>query len=202
MTLSTDLYIHDPVVIPDLLAEARRNLALYDEDGRPPERHIPLDTTRPWNEGYKTVGNEIGQGLPSMLLIHYGGDGPLRPDATEHDPDICDLPGCSWWVEGESEECDGSGHDPAMFASVNWDTTYGYDNPQVGGCADLHARLIVHLGHWLDARGIDWSWRNEFTGEVHHRYDGLDAFVGSGQEARAWFTGTVLPAIEAHAAAN
>lgn len=44
MTLSTYLYIHDPVVIPDMLAEARRTLALYDEDGRRPEDHIPLDT--------------------------------------------------------------------------------------------------------------------------------------------------------------
>jgi hypothetical protein len=187
VTLSTYLYIHDPVVIPDLLAEARRNLALYDEDGRRPEDHTPLDTARPWSETYKTVGNEIGQGLPSMLLIHYGGDGPLRPSASEHD-DYCD------------DDCSGEYHDPAMFAKVNWDTTYGYRNPKVGGCADLHARLIAHLGQWLDARSIDWSWRNEFTGEVHHRYDGLDAFIGDGAEARSWFAGSVLPAIAARAA--
>ena len=187
MTLSTTLYVHGIVRPAEMLAELRQHLAAYDPDGRTPEQHRDLDNWHD-NPNEKTIGNAIGQGLPSILLLTYCPDGPrvTAEQAAAHD-EWCD------------DDCDGSGHEPAHVLEVNWDTSYGYRHPEVGGCSQLHARLIVSAGQWLDAKGVDWSWQNEYTGEYHHRYDGLAEFIGDGANADAWFTGTVLPALNATA---
>jgi hypothetical protein len=55
--------------------------------------------------------------------------------------------------------------------------------------------------HYLDERGVAWSWRNEFDGEVHggdERYVRLRDLADDGQEAMRWFKGVVEPAIAAH----
>jgi len=56
-----------------------------------------------------------------------------------------------------------------MAVEVNFDTAYGYKAANDAGCGDLHAAFIVRIGEWLDARGVDWSWYNEFTGDWHGR---------------------------------
>jgi hypothetical protein len=77
---------------------------------------------------------------------------------------------------------------------VSIDTVYSYSGPD-GGCGDLHARVVAELGQWLDFKGVAWSWQNEFTGEVHQRYDGLTDLAGEGAEASAWVRDIVMPAL-------
>ena len=77
---------------------------------------------------------------------------------------------------------------------ISLDTSYGYTGAD-GGCGDLHARVVAHLGQWLDSKGIAWSWLNEFTGEVHQSYEGLADLAGGGAEASAWFRDIVKPAL-------
>jgi len=136
-----------------------------------------------WTDNGSSIGNKIDQGLCALLNISYG----HRP-AEAHDE----------WCE---DDCTGTYHDPENWAVVDFDTAYGY-NHNGERCGDLHARLVAELGAWLDDKGLDWSWRNEFTGEIYHRYDGLTGLCEGGAEATAWFRDFAAPAIAAHIAAS
>lgn len=98
----------------------------------------------------------LGQGLPALLTVTYGSDGPLR------------------WPHAEGEPCDctdyGNTADPyeEHFVAVDFDTTYGWKAPNGAGCSDLHAYLLVEVGRWLLNEGVDdWSWHQEFRGTWH-----------------------------------
>lgn len=128
--------------------------------------------------------NGIGQGFSALLSVSRS-DG--EPEA--HD-EWCD------------EDCSGKYHKLAHWVLVDFDTGYSYRGDNGEGCGDLHALLVAKLGKWLDAKGLRWSWRNEFTGDVHQSYDGLSELGSGGREASSWFFNTVLPVIAAEAAAN
>jgi hypothetical protein len=210
MTLSTDVYVLDAVDPHEVFAECQRLLSLYDEEHRMPIEHKfedkqdgswqaggerIVDASNPW-----TIANEPMQNLPAWLFVHYRPGAALRTpeQATEHDDDICTVQGCDWWIDGESVECTGDGHRPACWLNVDFDTAYGYDHNGMGA-GDLHALLVAELGKWLDARGVRWSWKNEYTGEVHDSPEKLIELVSGGFEASAWFRTSVLPVIVASA---
>jgi len=144
------------------------------------------------------IWNAPGQGLCALLDMSYRPDAPYRSaeQAASHDEDICNLPSASWYDE-ESGPCDGSGHSPACWLEISFDTTYGYKGDNGEGCGDLHARLVAELGQWLDERSVPWLWQNEFTGEIHSGYQQLIGLCSAGFEASAWFQTTVAPAIAA-----
>jgi hypothetical protein len=138
MTLSTYVRVLDPTAVRPVFDYGRELLACTDDN--------------PWKvedggDG-KAMLNVIGQGLPSMLIVQYGHDGPLPADEDEGLP--------------------------AASLSINFDTAYGYKGPQGSGCRDLHAWLVREMGKWLDARGLRWMWQNEFTGDWFTGTDGLD----------------------------
>lgn len=205
MTLSTDVYVLDQVDPHEVFAECQRLLSLYDEHHRAPAQQTHEDRQDcTWRGGQRTteasspwtISNEPCQNLPAWLFVHYRPGAPLRTaeQSAEHDEEICTLPGCGWWTEGESEACDGKWHPPACWLSVDFDTAYGYKHNGMG-CGDLHAVLVAELGKWLDARSVRWSWKNEYTGEVHDSAEKLIELVSGGFEASAWFQTTALPAI-------
>lgn len=195
MTLSTNVYIVDPVSPHELFRFAQSLLTRYDDQGRPANRQICGDKPRHdvyGEPGTWAIGNELGQGLPAILDVAYRPGGPLRTaeQAAEHD---------KWCEEG----CTGQYHSRACWADLDLDTAYGYRNADGMGCGDLHAALVAEIGKWLDQRGIRWEWRNEFTSEVHggeDRYDRLVDLCSGGFEAAAWFRTTVAPAIAVMAA--
>ena len=175
MTLSTYVYVKDKVDHRALFTKCNQL--------------IGADEGVKFREDDDSIVNEPDQGLCAWLLIHYGTDAPYvtTAHAAAHD-EYCE-PGC-----------DGGGHyERACWAKVNFDTAYSYHGPD-GGCGDLHARLVAELGKWMDDQGIDWEWRNEFTGEVHQRYDGLTELGDGGAEATDWFRNVAGPAIAAHIA--
>ncbi|TQF04784.1 hypothetical protein E6W39_24350 [Kitasatospora acidiphila] len=194
MTLDTRIFVLDQIDPQEVFQHCRELLGCTDS-------HRWTDETWSANSGHWTLSNTPGQGLPAWLMLFYRPGTPLRTSeqAAEHDEGICNLPDCSWYDE-EAGACDGSDHLPACWLTVSFDTAYGYSDERGYGCGDLHAELVARLGQWLDARGIRWSWQNEFTGEIHASYERLLDLASGGFEASAWFRTTVLPAIEARTA--
>jgi hypothetical protein len=201
MTLNSRIYVHGEIAAQDVFHAMQELLTQYDADKRTPDQQKWTDaqdktrtvgastaeTGNPW-----TISNSIGQGLPAWLMVHYRPSEALRPDA-EACSDYCDDP------DPEDPEPYHS-HRPQHWLVVSIDTAYGYKGDDGLGCGDLHALLIGQLGQWLDARGVAWSWQNEFTGDIHggeDRYHRLIDIASSGFEATAWFQSTALPAIMA-----
>lgn len=189
MTLDTRMYVLDRV---DHRAMFQRCQELIGAtDARTSDEQDPtyrngqriVEPGSPW-----TLMNEPGQGLSAWLMMHYRPGAPLRSaeQAAGHD-EYCE------------EDCSGREHRPACWLEISFDTAYGYRGPGGEGCGDLHARVVAELGQWLDKAGVRWSWRNEFTGEVHTGYDRLVDLMSGGFEATAWFQTSALPAILRHA---
>lgn len=207
MTLDTRIYVLDRVDVRELFREGQRLLGLADERQRGPDQQRWSDEQdKTWREGVSfvepgnpwTISNDVGQGLPGWLMIHYRRDGERRRTAEEaavHE--CCNHPDSDYYDAGEPQ-CSSVEHNPVCYAEVSIDTAYGYRGPNGYGCGDLHAAFITALGEWLDARGIRWKWRNEFTFEVHEGYDRLIDLTSGGSEAANWFRTSVLPAIAAH----
>ncbi|MET8766379.1 hypothetical protein [Streptomyces sp. NPDC004658] len=201
MTLDTRIYVLDKVDPHETFRFCRELLGATD-------RHIWYDRQdKTWRKGESfvepgnpwTVGNELGQGLPALLDVSYRPDAPLRTpeQAAEHDEDICNLPGVSWY-DPEAGPCDGThSWTRACWLTVSFDTAYGYRDERGYGCGDLHAEYVAKLGQWFDAKGVRWEWMNEFTGEIHTGYERLIDLQSGGFEASAWFRTTVLPIIAA-----
>ena len=176
MTLNTHIYVQGEVNIQELFAFCQELV------GSTPDTLI--------REDKGSIANRGGQGLDAWLEIEYGS--PLRAEGT-HGEYCRKSP--DW--DGEEED-DGQCYSACTpcWAKVSFDTAYGFRGPDGSGCTQLHAGYIVKLGLWLQARDVPFSWQNEYTGEVHQTFRGLDDFLGEGEKARDWFTNTVKPAIE------
>lgn len=136
-------------------------------DGTP---YCHATTGEQFIEDESELRSTLGQGLPAILTVTYGSDGPLT------------------WPHRDGEACDGEECCPDYgdtadplhehFVAVDFDTAYGWRAPNGAGCADLHAFLLHEVGVWLASEGVeDWSWRHEERGtwhgpsEVHLRGD-------------------------------
>jgi hypothetical protein len=176
VTLDTRIYIHDRVSIQDVFLKLNQLLGATE---------ATRCTVKP-----DSIWNEPAQGLDAWLIVSGDPHGrEYRRDRAEPHDEDCE-PGCGYQ------------HPPACWLEVSLDTAYGYNGPE-GSCGGLHARLIMELGQWLDSRGKEhWSWRNEFTGDIHQRYDGLDELIGDSLQAQSWFRTFVVPAIIARTGGN
>lgn len=188
MTLNTEIFLHGQVNIPEFFEFCQQSLLAFDGEARSLEAVVWSDKEGWRGDGTRCRANQLGQGLPAILDLTYRADGPLLTveKSAEHD-DWCN----------EDGDCDGSGHAPPNWATVSLDTAYFYKDPHRGwGCGDLHAALIRLFGAYLDKHGVQFSWENEFTGEVHDGYNNLDDLGSQGANAGDWFRNVVLPMIE------
>lgn len=184
MTLSTDIYV---------TGTGASQREVYDKVndllGIPAERKV-IDGPNGWSwqPGSYRLGNEIGQGFPAIVDTYANADGSLV--TARHDDD-CE-PGC------DSSQCTETFH-----VHVDLDTAYGYRDGRGWGCSHLHAFVILELAAWLAPKGCAVRWTNEYAGSIHDASDqaAFERFLGDGSDAAAWFSGTALPAILAHAAA-
>lgn len=175
MTLSTDIYIDGPIAHRAVYDKVNEILGIVN----PAAKEGPVDTSYSWNahkEGYWDIDNVPGQGFKAWVMTCSRLDGERMIRPAEDDPD-----------DPRPEFDEG-------YVSVNLDTAYGY---REGGlnCTTLHASVIVDLGQWLLSQGVTFRWRNEYTGEVNAGFNGIEDFIGSGDEASAWFESTVKPAL-------
>lgn len=195
MTLSTHVYLLSEANVHEVFHHCRKLLGCQPHHAftDAQEREWENGESFPKPGGYWTLGNVPGQGLPAWLLVHYRLDAPLRsPEQAMH----------YYWCERDCDET----HESltACWLDIDFDTAYSYQDDE-GGCGDLHARLVAQLGTWLDAKGIRWSWKNEFTGDIHggpDKYERLVDLCTGGSRAWEWMVGTVLPAIGLGVAAN
>lgn len=153
MTLSTDVYIQGQVDLLELKRVVAEALAEFDQHGRTPEQQLWEGDSKTFRNSWSTT---VGQGLPAWTFIHYGSD--------------------TKWKQADDEEDEYGYFTPKHFASIDFDTAYGYTGPNGEGCAKLHTQLMTRVGKWLDEQSVPWKWRNEFTGDVHDAYDGFDSF--------------------------
>lgn len=175
MTLSTDIYILDPVDPMEVFNFVNKYLLKVTN---PEVDHKP-DTkwdreTREWVDDPEIMdlSNRVGQGFDAWLLTKYRKGGPLYAEDV-HDDDYFVAPAC--------------------YMKLDFDTAYGYRS-EFGGCAQLHSRYIVALHDWLATKNVRIKWRNEFTGEIFDGLDGLDSFGNDGEAARDWFK-SILPGV-------
>jgi hypothetical protein len=178
MTLDTKVIIQTPTDAREVFDFCRSLLGCTNAN---PWRAIEPDGRWSLNPGW---GNVLGQGLPALLKVQYGPDGPLQE--MKYDD------------EG-LEEVGVGPHDPAGFIEVSFDTAYSYRGLNGEGCGDLHSALVCLLGAWCDQRHLPWIWCNEFTGEWHKGVDGLDELGAGGRVAADWMRSTVMPAIAGEA---
>lgn len=191
MTLDTRFAITSPVLKPrDVFDYCNTLLAAVA--GWPVERITYDAYDISVNKWHTDAGwyNTLGQGLPALMDVKYGADGPLKRDCY-CDEDRTDDVAPDW----KCAYC----RAPEAFVEVSFDTAYSYKTPSGLGCGDLHAALVDALGAWCDSRGLTWHWQNEFTGEWHEGRDGLSELGQGGAAATEWFTASVLPVIAAHA---
>ncbi|TMC09666.1 MAG: hypothetical protein E6J41_10120 [Chloroflexi bacterium] len=176
MTLSTHVYVLGQADVHEVFHTCRRLLGC--------EPHHAF-TDGPWmgqeDPDHWCLWNQSGQELPAWLRVQYRSSGvPLRtPEQT-----IAHNEGC--------EEAD---RQQACWLDVDFDAGYEYRDEQ-GGCGELHARLVAQLGRHLDSKGIAWSWKNEFSGEVHDgpdQYERLADLCHRDVANQEWFRNIVWP---------
>lgn len=185
MTLSTDLYILDPVN-PQEVFNFAAGLLGERPDGQPYEWDDGVDEWWGDSPDGRRIAGKPDQGMPAWLMVHYRTGGPI---ATAADEVVC------------TDDCDAAdghcGHARESWVTVNWDTAYGYSDDQGHNCTTLHAEYIVKVGQWLAESGLRFRWENEYTGEVHDGADwkALAAFVGDGDQAQGWFQNVAVKVI-------
>lgn len=183
MTLNTAIYIHQPIDPRPLFAYINAELLNTGPDNLTED--VDMSAQFDWYApGSWQLGNVWGQGYAAALKVNYRRDGELLHDGS------CDED-CAE-VYAHRLPCQEEEHHPAHYVRVNLDTSYGYSDEHGDGAGRLHARLVAHIGSWLTTRGVTWSWRNEFTGDIYRGTDGLDTLMGDGEDARAWLT-SILP---------
>lgn len=205
MTLNTEIYIHGEIGALDIFNFLVHQLLEFDTDHRD---FAAIRTKAAQNQDGApsptwTMQTVIGQGLPAWTMVHYRPGGAYRTEteAAAHDTDICNVPE-SEFFDADDPVCDGSHHDPACHLQIDMDTGYGFRGPNGMRCDHLHGVIIARLGVLLDERAAPWSWRNEYTGEVHQGATGLDGLLRAGEAGNAWFDNVAFPAIAARTARN
>lgn len=171
MTLDTRVYVHDRIDHRELFAKCNQLIGSHEG--------IQF-TDKEVATGERWIYNHPGQGLCALLDVRYRPEEALY--ATTSHEDYCEP------------DCDYHPHSLLRWSEVSFDTAYSYNDGGCG-CGDLHARLVAELGQWLDGKGIRWSWKNGFTGEIHERYDGLLDLGSDGAEASMWYRDIVAPAL-------
>lgn len=186
MTLNTSIYLHGQVNVPEFFEFCQRALLAFDDQARTLDQVIWSDREGYFDKATRCRANQLGQGLPAILDLTYRPDGtPLKTveQASGHD-EYC----------SDDDDCTGAFHKPAHWAEVSLDTAYGYLHPTRGWrCGDLHAALIRIFAGYLDKRGVQFSWENEYTGEVHDGCNNLDDLGPQSENAAGWFNNVVMP---------
>lgn len=168
MTMSTSVYVRGPVNPERLFRFAQSLLS----DSAQQDRHRPPGRPFVWNDGrtyepddmnqHGEWGNHLGQGLPALLSVTYGADGPVVVEHydCEAEPEWC---ACE---PGQPHQVDPLREWGPFAVHVWFDTAYSYKADNGAGCGDLHAFLVPSIAAWLDAQpgSPGFVWANGETG--------------------------------------
>ena len=143
MTLTTTLYVGDPVDYREMWRRLRQLLGATDAD---PTHEGPCSAFHP---GCLELLHPQDLGLPALVWMLVGQDGPIPPDHLDQEQAHRHFAGCPWPVT----------------AALSLDTTYSTRFRGGATAADLHAALLDDLIGWLEHRGVrHYRWRQEELG--------------------------------------
>jgi len=133
MTLATRFVIDHPAPAREVFDFAREMIGATDA-------HTFRHETQPerWARDPR-YQMDLGQGLPALMRVEYGADGPLHRYEEDDAPDA--------------------------VLEIVLDTAYGYRDDQGRRCHQLHADYVAELGRWCERRGWDYAWQDEFSGD-------------------------------------
>jgi len=178
VTLDTKFVIDHPVPAKEVFDFCREMIGATDDHA-----WKRTDDNLWENPGYHNVA---GQGLPALLYVSYGADGPLLETA---------------WDEGDEEYV--RPHQPPGSVKVSLDTPYGYHDELGRGCGQLHAYYVTVLGRWCEKNGWAYHWQDESTGDWYSDWRRASDVLGeAGDAASQWFRDTVFPALASEAASR
>lgn len=198
MTLDTHIFIYDPVDQQEVFEKVCEFLDIPDT------KKFKVSTGEPYGCVPSTeISNHPGQGFNAWVMTYANPDGIRYSEeykASEkkwHDewhlnedeyPDGCDC---------TEDFADLEHRAGPHYMQISMDTAYGCRTDRGESCTELHARVIVELGQWLEERGVSFAWENEYSGTIHQGIDeeGLVKFLGGGDDAMDWFNNTVMPAL-------
>lgn len=130
-----------------------------------------------YHDGLWTYSNNPGQGYSAWLFAHRSleGVGETKGVWTRniYDDDYDKVIG--------QEDYD-------VNIRLEFDTVYGYNDPRFGGCTELHAYIILSLNEYVKKRGGSLIWQDEYNGNINEGSDGMEKFLGRGDEAMEWFS--------------
>lgn len=188
MTLATRIIFRNPVNPEEVYALC---------DALVNDRGVPSSVDRTPGE----ISNTIGQGNRSMLDVNFDAEGGTLDETPGY------LADCARY-EAEYGPEEAANPDPMQrhcppgpyFVKVRLDTSYGFSEPGIGGCADFHAGIIRALLAEFPEGGIVWY--NEYAGTWHEGDEGFDGLVTDGMAGTDWFLNVVSPVIQAEAAVS
>jgi len=175
MTMSTSVYVRQPVN-PERLFRFMQK-ALSDRPQKDYHRAPGQPYVREDGSTYEPTdmhecgkwGNRLGQGLPAILDVEYGADGPLAMEYydCQAEPEYCDH------LPGEDHDVDHLRRWEPYCVKVWFDTGYSYSEANGATCGDLHAYLVASVAAWLadqpGSPGFVWT-----NGETDITSDNLD----------------------------
>lgn len=158
VTLSTTIAVKTPVPAEKLFRFGQSLLSATPEAQR--WEHRPPGYIHEWDKSQTPSRNGmwmncLGQGLPGILEVEYGADGPLDlgPPSTDDD-------------EYAAYEAEQRTH-LAGCLQIELDTAYGYKTANGAHCGDLHAWLVVMLCDWLEDHNAQYEWNADITDRWH-----------------------------------
>lgn len=200
MTLSTDIYILDPIEPEAVLRRVREIMAELVADCPPVEEHQIEDRESYFRADYLADSDDDtprilqtlpGQGLPAWVMVEYRPGRPLRTEdeavrerRREHDRDHAGGY-CTVCPEGDGGHAPDDtaladhfgGHLRRCYLRIDMDTAYGYRDDAGRGCGDLHADIIRRLAPWLADRDVRFEWKHESSGVVYWCTAGLETLT-------------------------
>lgn len=171
MPLATDIYVKTNLSPKEVYDFFKKEIG-----DRSDGLFVQAETTLA-EDGTRCLKTTYGQGLPSELDVYYEKNATNLKDWREE------------WLEDDAPRL------PMHNVHITLTTAYGYGD-NMGGCTELHARLIVDFYRaLLQPLAEDLYWNNEYSDTLSKNFEGMDEFLTSGDEKVEWFTNSVMPMI-------
>ncbi len=194
MTLDTRIFIYDSVDHMETFEKVCELLDIPDTKNFRDEVGQPYGCV-PGRE----ISNEVAQGFDAWVMTYSNPEGIRLSEEYLQEQVRWNAKMRETYPDEADDIVDPTSTDPEAgvhFMQISMDTGYGGRSTRGESCTELHARVIAQLGQWLDERGLNWGWYNEYNGKYYSKYDGLNEFLRGGLGAMDWFQNLALPAIQ------
>lgn len=157
MTLNTNFYITTPGIDPSTVWNALLDMVEPKDFPISREEYTETEhiTEKDWGpDGAIRTNTQIGIGLNAWCFMYHNADGSIiyQDEYETDDPTKHNLDEDIRYV-------------PRAYIRLDFDTAYGYYGPNGEDCSLLHCRIVTYLAGIVTARGGEYIWQDEYTGE-------------------------------------